>query len=302
MTDHRPLAILAVDHRGSFRRLHARSVPGWDDLDAVAQHDAMRASKLLVLEAFESSRREGVAAAILVDEQFGAEVAARAAQQDTPVAMPVEKSGQEVFDFEYGEDFGTHLLEHRASYAKVLVRHNPQGDGEANAVQRERLAILSDWCAVHQPDLLLELLVPPTDDQLESARGDRDVYDADVRPELVRRAMADLQDGGIRPDLWKLEGLESSDDARAIAEQAHAVERPADCVVLGRGADRERVDHWLRVAAPVDGFVGFAIGRSIFAEDLAAQLAGDLDRDEVIDRIAGHYDAFSATYLAAADD
>ena len=50
------------------------------------------------------------------------------------------------------------------------------------------------------------------------------------------------------------------------------------CVVLGRGADDAKVDHWLQAAAPVDGFVGFAIGRTIWWDALKAYVDGKIER------------------------
>ena len=45
-------------------------------------------------------------------------------------------------------------------------------------------------------------------------------------------------------------------------------------MLLGRGASDEKVDHWLREAAPVEGFIGFAIGRSIWWDALKGFLDG----------------------------
>ena len=55
-----------------------------------------------------------------------------------------------------------------------------------------------------------------------------------------------------------------------LAEQARsgAGREGVKCVLLGRGASTEKVEHWLRAAAPVEGFIGFAIGRSIWWDAL----------------------------------
>ena len=50
-------------------------------------------------------------------------------------------------------------------------------------------------------------------------------------------------------------------------------------MVLGRGASTEKVDQWLEAAAGVDGFVGFAIGRSIWWDALKGWLNEELERD-----------------------
>ena len=76
------------------------------------------------------------------------------------LAMPVEKSGQNEFDFQYGDEFGAHIETFDPDFAKVLVRYNPDGDAEMNARQTERLKRLSDWLHEHDRKFLFELLVP----------------------------------------------------------------------------------------------------------------------------------------------
>ena len=61
------------------------------------------------------------------------------------------------------------------------------------------------------------------------------------------------------------------------------------CVLLGRGASTEKVEQWLEAAATVDGFIGFAIGRSIWWDALKAFLADELDRDAAATQIAENY-------------
>ena len=72
------------------------------------------------------------------------------------------------------------------------------------------------------------------------------------------------------------------------------------CVVLGRGADAGQVERWLRAGALVPGYVGFAIGRSIFNAPLKAWLRGTLDRAGAVEAIAGNYQRFVEVYTDAA--
>ena len=161
--------------------------------------------------------------------------------------MPVEKSGQKEFDFEYGEDFGAHIERYDPDFSKVLVRYNPDGDAEMNRRQAERLRRLSEWLHEHDRKFLFELLVPAEERQLASVDGDSDRYDAELRPELMRRAIAELQDAGVEADIWKIEGVDERADCERIAAQCRAGGRDGVvCVVLGRGADDDKVDHWLR--------------------------------------------------------
>ena len=118
--------------------------------------------------------------------------------------------------------------------------------------------------------------MPAEDAQLEQVGGDTDRYDAELRPELMRRTIVELQDAGIEADIWKIEGIDTQEDCERIADTARRDGRDGVvCVVLGRGADDAKVDHWLRQGAPVDGYAGFAIGRSIWWDALKGFLDGE---------------------------
>jgi myo-inositol catabolism protein IolC len=214
--------------------------------------------------------------------------------------MPVEKSGQEEFDFEYGEQFGEHIERFDPDFSKVLVRYNPDGDAEMNALQTERLKRLADWLHEHDRRFLFELLVPATDAQLESVGGDSDRYDAELRPDLMIRTIAAFQDNGVEADVWKIEGVDDRSDCERIVAQARSGGRDGVvCVVLGRGASIDKVDEWLRAGAPVDGYIGFAIGRSIWWDALKGFLDGSLEREQAAEQIAGHYLRFIQVYEEA---
>ena len=146
------------------------------------------------------------------------------------------------------------------------------------------------------------MLVPPTDEQLASAGGDERRYEAELRPALIARGIAEAQESGVEVDVWKLEGVDSTGDAERLVRQARSGdgrERVA-CVLLGAGADDERVEGWLRVVAATEGFRGFAIGRSIWRDPLRAWLAGEIERPAAAQRIAGHYLRFVDVYERAA--
>jgi myo-inositol catabolism protein IolC len=179
----------------------------------------------------------------------------------------------------------------------VLVRYNPEGDERDNRDQLERLKRLSDWLKQHDRKFLFELLVPATDEQKEQVDGDTSRYDDELRPELQRRAIEDIQGFGIEVDIWKIEGLNRQEDCERIAEQARRDGRDGVvCVVLGRGADDDQVDRWLRAGAPVEGYVGFAIGRSIWWDALKAFLNDAIEREEAAQEIAQNYLRFVEVY------
>jgi 5-dehydro-2-deoxygluconokinase len=215
--------------------------------------------------------------------------------------MPVEKSGQNEFDFEYGDDFGEHIESFDPDFSKVLVRYNPDGDAGMNERQTERLKRLADWLHEHDRKFLFELLVPAESDQLEQVGGDEDRYDAELRPELMRRAITELQDNGVEADIWKIEGIDTQEDCEAISQVCRRDGRDGViCVVLGRGANDDKVDHWLRQGAPVEGYAGFAIGRTIWWDSLKGFLEGDIEREEAASQIAEKYLHFVQVYREAA--
>src|SRR5512132_322263 len=291
------LYILAFDHRGSFQKkmFGIEGEPSQEETDTISD------AKKLIYEGMEIAVERGVdadATGVLVDEQFGSDIPKLAREHGLKLAQPVEKSGQEEFDFQYDEDFGQHILDNDPDFSKVLVRLNPDGDTEMNPRQLGRLKELADWLHEHDRKFLFELLVPATEEQLASVGGDTDRFDAELRPELMRRAIEETQAFGCEVDIWKIEGVDAREDAEMLARQTRSGEGRENvvCVLLGRGASDEKVDHWLRVAAPVDGFVGFAIGRSIWWDALKGFLDGSLAREDAAEKIAENYLRFIRVY------
>jgi myo-inositol catabolism protein IolC len=296
------LYILAFDHRGSFQK----KMFGIEGDPTPEQTDQIADAKLLIYEGLEKATEEGVdphATGCLVDEQFGEPkgVPQKAKEAGLLLAMPVEKSGQDEFDFEYGDDFGAHIEKFDPDFSKVLVRYNPEGDPAMNERQTERLKRLADWLHEHDRKFLFELLVPAEDHQLEQVGGDSDRYDAEVRPELMRRTITEFQDAGVEVDIWKIEGIDAQEDCERIAQTCRRDGRDGViCVVLGRGANDDKVDHWLRQGAPVEGYAGFAIGRTIWWDALKSYLEGDIERADAAGQIAEKYLRFVQVYREAA--
>jgi 5-dehydro-2-deoxygluconokinase len=291
------LYILAFDHRGSFQK----KMFGIEGDPSPEQTRTISDAKHLIFEGMvKALERGGVdphAIGVLIDEQFGGDVPTEARQRDLKLAMPVERSGQDTFDFEYGERFGEHIERFDPAFSKVLVRYNPDGDGEANREQAVKLRRLCEWLHERERRFLFELLVPAEPAQLEAVDGDTDRYDAELRPELMRRTIVELQEQGVEPDVWKIEGVDERSDAETLARTTRRDGRDGVvCVLLGRGASTEKVDHWLSQAAPVDGFVGFAIGRSIWWDALKGFLAGELERGAAAEQIAESYLRFIGVY------
>jgi myo-inositol catabolism protein IolC len=291
-----PLYILAFDHRGSFQKKFFGVAGEPNDEETARISDA----KKVIYEGATRAVDEGVpreSAGVLVDEQFGADIARDAKASGLLLAMPVEKSGQDEFDFQYGEDFGKHIEDFDPNFSKVLVRWNPEAHQEMNTRQAERLRHLGDWLHEHDRRFLFELLVPATPEQIGAAGGDEDRWDKEERPKLMKRAIEELQGLGVEPDIWKIEGIDRREDCETISAATRAGGRDrVACVVLGRGADDARVDHWLRMGSGVPGYIGFAIGRSIWWDPLKAFVDGNLGREEAAKQIAANYRRFIDVY------
>jgi myo-inositol catabolism protein IolC len=291
-----PLFILAFDHRGSFQKKFFGVTGEPTAQEAVRISDA----KHVIFEGFLRALDEGAdrtSGGLLVDEQFGAAIARTAQADGLILAMPVEKSGQDEFDFEYGDEYGKHIEEFDPVFTKVLVRYNPAGDGAMNERQTERLRQLSDWLHERGRKFLFELLVPPTKEQLATVSDDPDRFDKELRPQLMLAAIAELQQSGVEPDVWKIEGIDRREDCGAIATQTRVGGRDAvACVVLGRGADEAAVDHWLRTGAGVPGYIGFAIGRTIWWNPLKGFVDGTATREDAAARISANYRRFVDVY------
>ena len=298
---HGKLYILAFDHRGSFQK----KMFGIEGDPTPEETETISDAKRLIFEGMLKAVGRGAeagATGVLVDEQFGSNIPGRAHEDGLELAMPAEISGQEEFDFQYGDDFPAHILKFDPDFTKVLVRYNSDDpDAELNRRQLEKLKRLSDWLHQNDRKFLFELLVPATKAQLESVGDSTDRYDAELRPELMRRAIEDIQNAGIEVDIWKIEGLDEQSDADMLARQARTGpgREGVTCVLLGRGASTEKVEQWLEQAAPVEGFIGFAIGRSIWWDALKAYLDKSLDREEASSLIADNYLHFVSVYEGA---
>jgi len=290
----KPLYILPFDHRGSFQK----KMFGWEGELSPQQTAEIAAAKRVIYDAFKAAVHAGVPqekAGILVDEQFGAAILCDAALEGYVTACPAEKSGQDEFDFEYGEDFAEHIEAFAPTFCKVLVRYNPEGDQWLNQRQALRLKRLSDYLHSGKSSsrFMFELLVPAEKAQIDQLKGDKKAYDLELRPRLMVEAIRQLQDAEIEPDVWKIEGLDEHEDCERIVAAARRQGRNrVGCIILGRGEDDKKVHEWLTVAAAVPGFIGFAVGRTSFWEPLVDWRAKKITRNDAVAEIAGRYQEF----------
>jgi myo-inositol catabolism protein IolC len=295
-----PLYVLPFDHRGSFQT----KMFGWKGALNDQQTAEIAAAKQVIYDGFKAAIAAGVPkskAGILVDEQFGAAILRDASKQGYQTASPAEKSGQDEFDFEYGEDFAKHIEMFQPTFCKVLVRCNPEGDKALNQRQASRLKRLSDYLnGKSKSKFMFELLVPAEEAQLKKVNGDKKAYDQKIRPGLMVQAIQQLQDAGVEADVWKIEGLDRREDCVHVVEAARRNGRSkVGCIVLGRGEDDRKVREWLTIAAPVPGFIGFAVGRTTFWDPLIDWRAKKTTREAAVAEIARRYGEWVGIFESA---
>jgi 5-dehydro-2-deoxygluconokinase len=285
----KPLYVLPFDHRASF----SKELFGWQGQLSAEQTAQIAAVKRVIFDAIKVAVADGVPkqrAGILVDEQFGADILRDAAKAELITACPAEKSGQDEFDFEYGSDFARHIEQFNPNFCKVLVRYNTGGNKTLNRRQAERLRNLSDYLHASGRLYMFELLVPPEPSQLQRLGGDKKVYDVELRPTLMVQAIHELQDAGVEPDVWKIEGLDRGEDCRLVVAAARRGGRDkVGCIILGRHEDDNKVRQWLSTAAAVPGFIGFAVGRTTFWDPLVDYRAQNITREAAVAQIAASF-------------
>jgi len=292
-----PLYILPFDHRGSFQT----KMFGWTGTLSPEQTAELASTKQVIYDGFKAALHAGVPeqkAGILVDEQFGGAILRDARANGHTTACPAEKSGQEEFDFQYGEEFAKHIEAFQPTFCKVLVRYNPEGDRALNQRQAARLKRLSDYLHTDgRSKFMFELLVPAEKAQLDHVKGDKKAYDLELRPRLMVQTIMELQDAQVEPDVWKIEGLDRREDCEKVVAAARRRGRDnVSCIILGRGENDQKVREWLTTAAAVPGFIGFAVGRTSFWNPLINMRAKQITRQDAVAHIAGRYREFVSIF------
>src|SRR3989338_5378495 len=138
------LYILPFDHRATF----IRDLFGYEEPLSEKQISDVKNYKSIIWEAFVQvykKQKDRKSLGILIDEQFGLKIIRKAKKLGAVLAVAAEKSGQKVFDFEYGQKFGQRILKINPDYAKVLVRYNPKNKKD-NKMQFRKLKKINDFC------------------------------------------------------------------------------------------------------------------------------------------------------------
>jgi 5-dehydro-2-deoxygluconokinase len=287
---HKPLYILPFDHRRTFAQ-NMFGLKRVEDLN-FEQRELIKEFKMLIYKGFKKAVETGIPtdlAAVLCDEEFGSEILLDAKHNGFVTILTIEKSGEETFKFQY-DNYQQHIERFKPTFTKVLIKFNPEDSIVSKKAQIENLKKISDYSHKAGFKFLLEVLVIANIKQLHEAKGSRDIYDTKLRPNLTIKAIREIQQAGIEPDIWKLEGFDSPKDYKNIVLQVKSGGRDnVNLVILGRGAEEEKVDQWLKIGAKVEGVVGFAVGRTVFWEALEKFHRGEISKKEVIDKIASNF-------------
>lgn len=281
------LFMLPFDHRSSL----VEKIFGKKNLSASEVQKFIELKKI-IYEGFKKALVAGVpreAAAILVDEEFGNDILKDAKKQKITFALSVEKSGQAEFDFEFGDDFPTHIEKFKPDFVKVLLRYNPEGNVMMNARQREKLKTLNNWCKDNNYQFLLEMLIPPTDNQITSVNNDVARFNSELRPLLAIKAISELQNADIKPNIWKIEGFNTPADYRNIIMEITKNNPTAKMIILGRGENPEQIEKWLMAGKNIPGVIGFAIGRTIFQNPILDFYSKKITAEVAAEKICNNY-------------
>jgi len=275
--------ILPFDHRATF----VRDIFGYTEPLSKKQHSEVSKFKHIVWDAFlkvYKKQKDKKSVGILIDEEFGSKIFRKAKKLGVLTLLAAEKSGQKIFDFEYGKNFGKHILKFKPDYSKVLVRYNPANKRE-NKIQLKRLKKLNDFCKNRKIGFLFELLVPPS--------GKQKNYDRKIRPKLTVKAIKEIRKFGIEPDIWKLEAMPNRKDWQKIIEAIkYKNKKAARIIVLGRAGTKKQVKNWLKIAHSFREIIGFAVGRTIFLQPLKNYRNRKITKKQATDRIAKEFSEF----------
>lgn len=291
------LYILPFDHRVSFTKLIGAEA---GNLSA-KQIEQVKFLKNVIYSGFVLSLTMGLPndeAAILVDEEFGQDIIKTAKENHHLVCQCVEKSGQKEFDFEHGEEFAKYIENNRPDIVKALVRYNPADDQALNARQLKKLSTLAAWCRAHNYKFMLEVLVPATANQLLAVGNSQETYDETMRPSLMQQMIIEMSDGGVVPDVWKVEGLTQTEHYQNLMNLITQSNPDSKLIILGRKAEVAVVKQWLKAGASVKGVIGFAVGRTVFEESLEKVVANDITAAQAAQEIAERFYEFYKYFIS----
>lgn len=295
------MMVLAVDHRFDlFTELLSASPVH----PAAAERERAANLKQVVFDGVLKAVEGGVPksqAAIWTDSDLGESILLRGRGMKLNTMMSVERARVAEFRFEDALGFSERLSNLGVTYAAARVPYNPGEELQVNEAQQRKLRRLSEICRSSGPKLTLELVMRPTQVQLDQSAS-VEAWDAEIRPGLMVQAIRELQDAGVEPDLWALRGINNQAAMATATAQARVDDRKAG-VLFTVGDDfsgsPEMDQDLINLAARTPGCQGLLIGPAIYAADLGEYDTGQIDRDEASARIAKRYISTYASYTDA---
>ena len=224
---------------------------------------------------------------ILCDNRIGRSALHAASGTGLWIGRPVEWPGSRplAFEPEIGPDCGGLAEWARENVVKVLCYCHPDDDAATWDAQLSELRKLFASARRNRLEALLEVIpskVGPVDDDTTAA--------------IIDRIYAE----GLYPDWWKLEPLKTRAAwKRAIAAIEAHDRHTRGIVVLGLDAPEAELAAAFEVAAGFELVKGFAVGRTIFGQAARDWLAGRIDDDAAVARMAGNYARLCGIWDAA---
>lgn len=296
----KPLYILPFDHRGIMAKTFGLKST---ELLSIEQKNYIKEFKMFVYQGFKNVSMAKIPikyAAVLCDEEFGSDVLREAKKDGFVTILTTEKSGVESFTLEYGENFAAHIEKFKPDFTKVLIRYNPKDSEELRQIQKEKLKMINDYSHNNNYKFLLEVLVPPTREQLAEAEDSEEEYDKKLRANLTADVIHEMHDFGIEPDVWKLEGFSEKENYQKVILAIQSGERKkVGLVVLGRGAGEHKVEEWLHVGSQVPGIIGFAVGRTVFWNAWEKFYRKEIAKEEVVRIVSDNFIRFYKIFTEA---
>lgn len=228
--------MLALDHRGSFKKLMNPDNP-----DAVSDDEVIN----LKNEIIESVKDQF--SSLLIDETWGLE-ACHEVCQIKPFLLPLEKSGYDEVNGERltGLEYSVEQIkEMGASGAKLLLYFNPNVHSAGKQIETAR-KVMND-CKSQGFPFFLEIV------HYGQTLHDRDMF--------VCTSVKMFLDNGIIPNVWKLEYPGSEEGCRQITQLVGDV--PWILLTGGQSFDEFRSE--LETAVK-EGVKGFLAGRALWQE------------------------------------
>jgi 5-dehydro-2-deoxygluconokinase len=271
------LAVLAFDHRVQF-----------DDMATThgAGPKQVVTCKKLIAEGARQGANGMHGAGVILDDRYGEEIFPGVTGFGWWVARPVELPGSRPLAFEAGNALGMHLRTWPGEHvAKCLVYFHPDDPPELREQQLDRLRELQAACVATFHEFLIEV-IPPADLPSDAA--------------TLARALEQIYAADVVPDWWK---LPPSSNAAVWDAITKVVERnDPNCrgvLLLGLEASEDELQRGFNVAARYPLVKGFAVGRSIFADEAAAWFAGSATDDQVVAGVAQRYARLIALWRQA---